>query len=94
MALLIKSAINYCHLTARAKHSIVPQLTAAFTARSSYSTKSSVAAMLEHEVVPDVIPVAPSDKIEVICFSIVKLYDVNTLYSYSFALYGLLTWQI
>ncbi|KAL5233055.1 hypothetical protein ACI65C_000465 [Semiaphis heraclei] len=65
MALLIKSAINYCHLTARAKHLIIPQFTAAFTARSSYSTKFSVAAMLEHEVVPDVIPVAPSDRIEV-----------------------------
>jgi len=65
MALLIKSAINYCHLTTRAKHLIVPQLTAAFTARSPYSTKSSVVAMLEHEVVPDVIAVAPSDKIQV-----------------------------
>lgn len=66
MASLMKSAINYCHLSTRAKHLIVPQLTAAFTARSSYSTKSSVAAMLEHEVVPDVIAVAPSDKIQVI----------------------------
>lgn len=65
MALLIKSAINFCHLTTRAKNLIVPQLAAAFTARSSYSIKSSVAAMLEHEVVPDVIAVAPSDKIQV-----------------------------
>lgn len=64
MALLIKSAINCCRLTARPKHLIVSQLNAAaFSARSSYSTKS--AAMLEHEVVPDVIAVAPSDKIEV-----------------------------
>jgi len=64
MALLIKSAINCCRLTARPKHLIVSQLNAAaFSARSSYSTKS--AAMLQHEVVPDVIAVAPSDKIEV-----------------------------
>lgn len=63
MALLIKSAINCCRLTARPKHLFVSQLNTAFSARSSYSTKS--AAMLEHEVVPDVIAVAPSDKIEV-----------------------------
>jgi len=65
MALLIKSAINYSRLTARAKHLIVPQLNVAFSACSTYSTKPSVANMLEHEVVPDVIAVAPSDKIEV-----------------------------
>lgn len=64
MALLIKSAINYSRVTTRAKHLIIPQFSAAFSV-SSYSTKSSIATMLEHEVVPDVIAVAPSDKIEV-----------------------------
>lgn len=59
MALLIKSSVNLTRLTAQVKKFIIPQITTL-----NYSSKV-VVAMDTHEVVPDVIPVAPSDKIEV-----------------------------
>lgn len=63
MALLIKTAINCARSTAQVKRLIVPQLYTAYSA-FNYSSKS-MAAMNEHEVVPDVIAVAPNEKIEV-----------------------------
>lgn len=63
MALLIKSAINCVRSTAQVKRLTVPQLHAAYSAYN-YSSES-MAAMNEHEVVPDVVAVPPSEKIEV-----------------------------
>lgn len=70
MALSVKSAFSRSLLTGQIKRSIVPRLNAAFSASNDrlYSSKRT-SAMNEHEVVPDVIAVAPSDKIEVITFS-------------------------
>lgn len=76
MALLIKSAINCARLTAQVKRLIVPQLHTVYSV-STYSSKL-MSAMDQHEVVPDVIAVAPSDKIEVNWFYISntkKLFD-------------------
>lgn len=67
MALLLKSAISYTCLTTRVKH-LVPKLKATFrpfSASSSGDSTKPIATMIEYEVVPDVIAVAPKDKLEV-----------------------------
>lgn len=71
MAFLIKSAINYTRLTTQVKHlvPVIPQLKFAFTPNMSSTSSSEpntiITAMNKHGVVPDVIPVAPEEEVEV-----------------------------
>lgn len=64
MAFLIKSTINYTQLTTQVKRLVVPQLKATFSA-STCSSNSIKTTMIKYKVVPDVIPVAPEEELEV-----------------------------
>lgn len=68
MALLIRSLLNSARLTTQVKHLFVPisKLNAVFSAPTSTYSSKLIATMIENQVVPDVIDVAPKDKIEVI----------------------------
>lgn len=66
MALLIRSAVNCARLAVRpSKRLIVARPNAPLGSSVRYSSKCA-AAMTEHQVVPDVVAVAPTESVEVI----------------------------